>query len=1221
MKVPSTQAQGLPLLATDGGAIKPRLKTLELHGYKTFASRTAFEFPGLITAVVGPNGSGKSNIADSLRWVLGEQSYSLLRGRKTEDMIFAGSEQRSRAGMASATIVFDNSDGWLPIDYSEVALTRRAYRDGQNEYLLNGQKVRLKEISELLGQSGLSERTYTIIGQGLVDAALSLKPEERRRFFEEAAGIGLYRGRREESLTRLENTRRNLERVQDILAELGPRLQSLEKQARRAIEYERVKADLRVLLRDWYGYHWHRVQQDLTHAREVTHTQELRQVQSRERLEAVEAELEVQRQAVLKKRTRLNELHAQSAELHRLREKVNRDLAVMDERQRANQDQSQNAQGDLARLEEESNGLEERNRALEQEVSHLKQELAEAQEQMRTAQAAHQARLKERDKIDSALRDARRAVVNSETRQVQLRAHRTELTGRKENLETTLQSLRQGLMREIQSLTDARNRLEETGQRRSQLEADRRKVEEEIAGQRQALQDGETRRRQVLDVRGALDTERTRLRAQLDVLDQAEKSFSGLNQGARFLLQAARQGKLRGQYQALSAVLQVPAEYETAIASVLGEFLDGIVLNDPDQAEDALQLLEQGDKGRAVLFTGSKVDEDSLSPLIDDPDCLGIAADLLKAEGNPDRLVRALLGKTLVVRNRAAARRWVAKIPVHVRLVTLKGEIFYANGVIVAGQEGRSGLIARPRQKKEMQDRLREVEQKLAETVKTLAETDQQLAGLREAAQTLDKRLRQMGQDLAAANQQYQQANLAVEQSKQRHDWQRGQITSTEGQIQKTEAEIGQQQAEIERLDGQAQRLNDEVRQHSRALANLPVDELQAQVAHWSTGAAVADRAVKEAQRRLDEHQRVVQSSRQRLSVLRQRLESLKASSQELESLKNTLRTEEGQLNQRIEALQQEIDPAEQELSQLEERYSGSQADQQAAQQAALVADRYATQSQLELSRVREAMDALRRRIEEDFGLVAFEYNPDMTGQTPLPLDGMVEQLPMLTELAPEIEESINRQRGQLRRMGAINPDAHKEYLEVKERHEFLIQQVEDLKKADLDLRQVIAELDELMRKEFRKTFDAVAIEFKQMFTRMFGGGSARLILVDEEHPTETGIDIEARLPGRREQGLSLLSGGERSLTAVALIFALLKISPTPFCVMDEVDAMLDEANVGRFCELLKELSQRTQFIVITHNRNTVQSADVIYGVTMGRDSASQVISLRLDEVSEDMVR
>jgi chromosome segregation protein len=1206
---------------SDAGGYTPRLKSLELHGYKTFASKTPFEFPGIITAIVGPNGSGKSNIADSLRWVLGEQSYSLLRGRKTEDMIFAGSEGRPRAGMASATITFDNSDGWLPIDYSEVALTRRAYRDGQNEYLLNGQRVRLKEITELLAQSGLAERTYTIIGQGLVDAALSLKPEERRRFFEEAAGIGLYRSRREESLNRLESTKRNLERVQDILAELEPRLGSLEKQARRAMEYERVKADLRLLLRDWYGYHWHRVQKDLAHARDVSHAQEERQSVARQRLQTVESELDVKRQADLKERGHLNELHNRSSELHRQREKLNRDLAVMDERQRANQDQNQNAQGDLARLEEERKGLDERSQVLQEELDHLRQELSEAVQQGTAAQSAYQARLKERDKLDQALREARRNQVNAETRQVQLRAHLNELGSRKETLETSLNNLRQGLMREIQALNDARNRLEEAGQRRSQLEADRRKAEEGVAEQRQSVQDLETQRRQMLDVRGGLEAERTRLKAQLEVLEQAERSFNGLNQGARFLLQASRQGKLAGKYQALSALFHVPAEYETAIAAVLGEYLDGILLDDRNRLDDALQLLEGGEKGRAVLFTTIKADDAPIQDLDIDGECLGIASTLLTVPESLSGLVKTLLGRTLVVRDRATARRLVQKIPADARVVTLRGEVFYSSGVVIAGQDGRQGLIGRPRQKKELQDRLVELDAKVTAASQSLSQLDGQLTSLREASQGLDKRLRQVNQDLSGANQQYQQANLALEQSRQRHDWQRGQITTIEGQIKKTDEEAGQQKAELERLTAQVTHLVDEVRNANRALAALPVDDLQAEMAHWSTASAVADRAVKEAQRRFDEHQRVILSSQQRQGILRQRLETLQNASQELEELKKTLRGEEGELNAKIEELQREIEPAEAALAKLEEAYTAMQNEQIAAQQAALVADRYATQAQLEYSRVRESMDALKRRIEEDFGLVAFEYNPDVTGQSPLPLDGMVEQLPRLTELAPEIEESINRQRGQLRRMGAINPEAHKEYLEVKERFEFMKQQVEDLKRADADLRQVITELDELMRKEFRRTFDAVAAEFKVMFTRLFGGGSAKLVLIDEEHPTEAGIDIEARLPGRREQGLSLLSGGERSLTAVALIFSLLKISPTPFCVMDEVDAMLDEANVGRFCEMLKELSLQTQFIVITHNRNTVQSADVIYGVTMGRDSASQVISLRLDEVSEEMVR
>jgi chromosome segregation protein len=312
-----------------------RLKSLELQGYKTFASRTLFEFSGGITAIVGPNGSGKSNIADALRWVLGEQSYGLLRAKKTEDMIFAGSESRTRAGMASAAILFDNGDNWLPVDFSEVAMGRRAYRDGRNDYLLNGQHVRLREINELLAQSGLSERTYTILGQGLVDASLALKADERRRLFEEAAGVGLYRARREETIRRLETTKRNLERVLDIMSEVEPRLRSLDRQARRAREYARLQNDLRLVLLDWYGYHWHKAQQQLNDSREILRQQENRQSQARESFQGVQSEYVSFRKRILELRTQLSDWNRESSDLHSQRESVSRELAILEERQRS----------------------------------------------------------------------------------------------------------------------------------------------------------------------------------------------------------------------------------------------------------------------------------------------------------------------------------------------------------------------------------------------------------------------------------------------------------------------------------------------------------------------------------------------------------------------------------------------------------------------------------------------------------------------------------------------------------------------------------------------------------------------------------------------------------------------------------------------------------------------------------------------------------------------
>ncbi len=355
-----------------------KLKSIELQGYKTFAQKTRFEFPLPITAIVGPNGSGKSNIADAIRWVLGEQSYSLLRGRKTMDMIFTGSDHKAQAGMASVSILFDNSEEWLPIDYEEVGITRRAYRSGDNDYMINGQRVRLKDINELLGQSGLAERTYTIIGQGLIDNALSLKPDDRRKFFEEAAGIGLFRSRREEALNRLEITRRNLERVSDIIGELEPRLHSLQRQAKRAVEYEQVKNDLSVLLKDWYGYHWHKAQQSLIEAMQAAEGQEVKNAEVREVFQALEEETQSLQESARLKRIEIGELHKQLAQAHHQLEETNRETAILDERLSAANRQTEGFSEQIEIIESEITLLNERNNQLEKEATELETSAAAA---------------------------------------------------------------------------------------------------------------------------------------------------------------------------------------------------------------------------------------------------------------------------------------------------------------------------------------------------------------------------------------------------------------------------------------------------------------------------------------------------------------------------------------------------------------------------------------------------------------------------------------------------------------------------------------------------------------------------------------------------------------------------------------------------------------------------------------------------------------------------
>lgn len=1199
----------------------PRLKSLELHGYKTFASRTLFEFPGRITAIVGPNGSGKSNIADALRWVLGEQSYTLLRGRKTEDMIFSGSEHRPRAGMASATVTFDNEDGWLPIDFNEVSIGRRAYRDGQNEYIINSQRVRLKEISELLGQSGLSERTYTIIGQGLVDAALSLKPDERRRFFEEAAGIGLYRARREEAVNRLETTRRNLERVRDILGELAPRLRSLERQAQRAIEYERIKADLQVLMREWYGYQWHRLQNELAHSKQVVAAQEEQLGLARHRMAEVEAEVSSLRSEVQALRSQLNEWHNQIAALHLKREKVSRELAVLDERQRATQESEQNLTSDLARLEEEEKARTERLAELRAEHQRQQSELEEAKAQLAQARLNLQNRQKERVEIEARLKSLRRELTDGETRQVQRKARLQEIQSRIETLCRSQETLQKSVDGAAAALEQANKAFQKAREQRTEAEVERNELEEQLQALSQQAVALENRRRQAQEKLTRLTADESRLRAQLDVLEQAEATLSGLNQGAKAVLEGLRKGKLTGNLQALSAVLEVPAEYEVAIAAALGENLDALLLDGGGDPEAVIDYLQNDAKGRATIYPAAWLLPTNPLKAPSDADAIGMAIDLIRVPAELQVFVRVLLGQVLVVRNRQSARRLLRQLPPTARAVTLQGEVFTGNGAVTAGTDGRTTVIARPRQKRELQEALDEVQDRIAEIDDELDAVERDRDRQQSERAALEKRYKEANQRLNQLTQQYQQASLAVEQVRQKEEFQRRQLVEVEKEIQTARKNHEDLERELDSLSARLKELSDQVRATTRELNEHPLEELQTQVVHWNTNLAVAERAVKDASRRVEEHEALLADNQRRQQSLRQRFSAQEKLLAEIEEAKVALRQQESELNEQTEALQRLIDPSEKSLADREGELESIQNNYMTAQQAVTAAERRVTQAHLELGRNRDSLDSLRRRIEEDFGLVAFEYNNDVAGPTPLPLDGMVEELPRVTTISPEVEESINRQRAQLRRLGAINPEAHSEYLSVKERYDFLTGQVADLIKADEDLREVIAELDDLMKREFRRTFDAVSVEFKQMFTRLFGGGTARLEMTDEDNPTETGIDIEARLPGRRTQGLSLLSGGERSLTAVALIFALLKVSPTPFCVLDEVDAMLDEANVGRFTELLRELAETTQFIVVTHNRNTVQVADVIYGVTMGKDSASQVISLRLDEVGEEMVR
>lgn len=1194
-----------------------RLKSLELHGYKTFATRTVFEFANGITAIVGPNGAGKSNIADALRWVLGEQSYSLLRGKKTEDMIFSGSEYRPRAGMASAEIIFDNTENWLPLDYAEVAMTRRAYRDGRNDYLLNAQHVRLRDMNELLAAAGLSERTYTIVGQGLVDASLALKADERRRLFEEAAGVGLYRVRREEATKRLESTERNLERVQDIMAEIEPRLKTLERQARRAKEYAASQADLREVLRQWYGYHWHKAQQELQEAQDHVRTSQVKVQAARAERERLQADYSTFRGRLAELRSHLTTWHREAAALHQERESVNLALAVLDERRRT----LTASQAALAAEQQAVAGREqlagERSAEIDQEMLRAKNGYEEASSQLALAQQALQARQTGRVSVEAALQAARDRVAG-------LNVHRTETQARRDTLQAQLVFHRERLDSASSTIGSVAGDLRVAEESLAQAASQRREAEKlvsesqrELEAIRKRMADKEQLRRAELETHGNLQARHSRLQAQIEVLEEAERTLTGYADGARFLLDAARQSRLKARG-ALSALLDLPADLEPAIAAALGDAVDTVLL-DPSEVEGALDLLETAEVGRAVLLPLNGKGGNGITPP-GDHDLLGIASQLVKAPPDLRAAVDVLLGSTLVVRTRAAAKRLLPSLPLHARIVTLGGAVFHGDGLITAGKGTSPATLSRPRQKRELLASLDEVSAQLQIANDKTDQLARELRSLGDQLSTRESEVNLRTERLQQLKTSENTASLDVEKQRGLLDWHKSrhaeivrEMTTAEADMQKLTALMDEHAAESDQAMVEVRRLSEE-------LSQLGLEEVQERVAYWGTRAAVTEQTVSDIEVRKAEREDATARLAKEVQDLQSQLASNGEALRHLEEEKATLLNREGNLQAKIAALQAKIAPAEKELETTEKEEPGLEERDGAAQRTTTTAEHTLTQFEIDLVRRQEALDSLRMRIVDDFGLVSFEYASNVEGPVPLPFEGLVEELPHVTTVSPDLEDQVVQRRARLRRLGLINPEAAKEYDAESERYSFLSAQVQDMRQAEGDLRQVIAELDELTRQEFSRTYMAVDRQFREIFTRLFGGGVAHLSLTDPENLVETGIEIEARLPGRREQGLSLLSGGERSLTAIALVFALLKVSPTPVCVMDEVDAMLDEANVGRFRDLLKELSQETQFIIITHNRNTVQAADYIYGVTMGRDSTSQIISLRLDEVSEEML-
>ncbi len=1097
-----------------------RLKQVQVHGFKTFANPTAFHFQKGITAIVGPNGCGKSNIADAIRWALGEQSPSNLRTKKTEDLIFTGSATRSKMGMAEVALTLENpfaldeapppapdaepaSNGSetprprasiveeiLRTRPTEVTVTRRAYRSGENEYLINRHRVRLRDVHELLQRWGLARLTYAVIGQGLIDQALSLRAEERRALFEEAAGIGLYQNKKANALDKLEETQQNLLRVNDIINEIAPRLPSLARQADRAGKYEAVSAALNEKLRAWYAFNW-------AHAQETFLAAQTAEARARENLSA--------------QRAAMQELGAQLADARRAAQTLR---AKLSEHRRAHQARAD----EYAVLERDYAVLQERARFAETQQADAQRELDAALSAEQNAASAVQefhARpltlaLAEPPTLEPPTENA---AALAEANASELAAYETFQRGEIEKLARAAQT------------ADA-----EHAARLMQLDADAQRGEETWLAQTKQL--GAAEEQNALQARARADERAAQL--------EQERAHVEL-QRARALAQQ-RLAQLRA------------VEFETPQRGARGAAADAS--ETPDLAARLIAL-----QNNLPLY------ESALAEIA------GLAA-------QADEMAR-----------------------------------------------GERALRERAR----VQERVR-LELNAAQTALTLAERDTQQTQLaaanaqrereraeRERVQEQERNRRERERERERMREQFARARENAARERERAQREHAQLVrDRERQIQERAREMERerelQQRERERL----------AREQERERERLAREQQQAE-----------ERLARERERAAQE--RAAKATR--LANFSSQLAALHAQYAELQTQVNDKRAALEEL--RAQALPDEDALAASETLQneLEEREAHFRS-------ALTVAEEMYNRAVLEAERRRAEIARLEQEIEDDLGPVELDsatprqlrlrlvVRNRSNGASPLDenetSEGAAESadapaevitLPPVDALPDGYDKEIRRLKNQMRYIGNVNPNAPQEYAELKERHAFLTAQAADLVQAIERIHLAIQELDAMMKQKFQETFDAINVEFKKYFSILFGGGTARLELTDPNDLIRSGIEITARPPGKRAAQLVLLSGGERALTAAALIFSILRVSPTPFCVMDEVDAALDEANVGRFRDSLQELADATQFIVITHNRVTMEGARAMYGVSMGEDGVSQVLSLKLEEAENVIVR
>ena len=1184
------------------------LKRLELAGFKSFADKTELEFVPGITAVVGPNGSGKSNISDSIRWVLGEQSARSLRGGKMEDIIFAGSDARKAVNYGEVSLTLDNSDQSLPLDFTEVTVTRRIHRSGESEYFINKQPCRLKDITELFMDTGIGKEAYSIIGQGRIEEILSTKSEDRRGIFEEASGIVKYKTRKKEAEKKLAETEQNLLRIHDIVSELEDQIGPLREQSEKAIRYKELREQLKSKEISLYV---HQIEQ--IHQSWVESNSKLEELKKEElELSAIvskhDAALEKERMESRKLEEEIERLHAEVLRLSEEFEKCEGQGEVLKERAKhlaANKIQLEQAleaqKLRIAAKEKETAALREKCADLEIEAAELTAKLY--QEEERLLGVAGGASSAEEERLKAELLDLmnRIAQCRNDTRFA----------------EQQLESLHKRYERSDEEREKWAGVLADLEAKQAELRSRSQKLAEELAANRDRYvalaQELKTRQ----DLLGQLqesvrkwEQRQDALVSRRDTIQELANDYDGFALGVKEVLKAKnRPGGLAGIHGAVAELVQVPAEFETAIETALGGSLQNIVVENEAAGREAIAYLKRRQAGRATflpldVIRGRSIPEHERNGVSMLDGFVGIAANLVKYEERYAQIVDSLLGHVIVAEKLEQANKIAARCQYRYRVVTLDGDVVNPGGSMTGGSlhKKTSSLLSRNRQIEELGEEIRASQQQLA------ALHDQAEALKRELAngtRMLDE-LRQLGERQRIEEQQLLAESARLDSELRNAEEQLALCSHDRDALagEKAELERKKQEAEqlLHRLLGEEEGLKQAIREAElkRKAKESAKDELQAQL----TSLKVKTASVTQ------EHQSLREQLQRMEADLAAAQSEWKANAKQLEQLIRDLQENDSESVRQIEQLnelklkkqkaseQMEFKRAERAewLRKLEEGESLTKEQRVRLKQ---VEDQL-RQTEVRVNRLDVELDNLLNKLAEEYEL-GFEL---AKARYPVPDD------------VPAVQNEVRELKRQIASLGSVNLGAIEEYERVNERYQFLTEQKNDLVEAKAALYQVIREMDEEMSKRFKSSFDAIRSQFVVVFAKLFGGGRADLILSEPDKLLETGIEIVAQPPGKKLQNLQLLSGGERALTAMALLFAILRVKPVPFCVLDEVEAALDEANVSRFAEYLRDFSEQTQFIVVTHRKGTMEAADVLYGVTMEEGGVSKLVSVRLDDES-----